>query len=105
MARGTPMTPVDTAWLRMDRPNNLMMIVSVLMLDGPVDAGRMERVLTHRLTVIPRFRQRVEKTSTGYAWVDDAHFAIGNHFVRARLPGAGGERNWSVSCRTWPPSR
>jgi diacylglycerol O-acyltransferase / wax synthase len=90
MARGTQMTPVDTAWLRMDRPNNLMMIVSLLILDGPVDSNRLIRLLDHRLTAIPRFRQRVEKNSHGYAWVDDAHFSINAHIRRTRLPAPGG---------------
>jgi WS/DGAT/MGAT family acyltransferase len=90
MARGKQMTPVDTAWLRMDRPNNLMMIVSLLILDGPVDSNRLIRLLDHRLTAIPRFRQRVEKNSHGYAWVDDAHFSINAHIRRTRLPAPGG---------------
>jgi hypothetical protein len=30
---------VDTAWLRMDRPANLMMICGVLMLDRPLSLG------------------------------------------------------------------
>jgi diacylglycerol O-acyltransferase / wax synthase len=90
MARGTQMTPVDTAWLRMDRPNNLMMIVSLLILDGPVDSNRLIRLLDQHLTAIPRFRQRVEKNSHGYAWVDDAHFSINAHIMRTRLPAPGG---------------
>ena len=42
------MSSVDTTWLRMDRPNNLMMIVGVWMLEGPVDArsGRDSRSST-----------------------------------------------------------
>lgn len=90
MARSKQMTPVDTAWLRMDRPTNLMMIVSVLILDGPVDFDRLVRLLDHRLAAISRFRQRVEENSRGYAWVDDTHFAIGNHVRRTRLPAPGG---------------
>ena len=31
------MSSVDTAWLRMDRPSNLMMIVGVLMFEGRLD--------------------------------------------------------------------
>ncbi len=35
------MTPVDTTWLRMDRPQNLMTIVAVWMLEGPVALDRL----------------------------------------------------------------
>ena len=37
------MSSVDTAWLRMDRPHNLMMICGVLMFDGPVAFARLRR--------------------------------------------------------------
>ena len=37
MAHSERMDPVDTTWLRMDRPTNLMVIVGVLVLAGPVD--------------------------------------------------------------------
>ena len=32
-SRKEPMSRVDTAWLRMERPTNLMMITSVMMFD------------------------------------------------------------------------
>ena len=31
------MSRVDTAWLRMERPTNLMMITGVMMFDEPLD--------------------------------------------------------------------
>ena len=33
--------PVDTIWLNMDRPDNLMVIESLMMTDGPVDPERL----------------------------------------------------------------
>ena len=47
------MTSVDTAWLRMDTTTNLMMIVGVMMFDGPMDLPRFKRTLTHRLLRYP----------------------------------------------------
>ncbi|MCP3291072.1 wax ester/triacylglycerol synthase family O-acyltransferase, partial [Aeromonas hydrophila] len=38
---------VDTAWLRMDRPNNLMQIVGVLMFDGQLDEAILRESLLH----------------------------------------------------------
>ena len=108
MAHGEQLSPVDTAWLRMDRPNNLMMIVSVLMLAPPVDLDRLERLLADRLTGIPRFRQYVEKNARGFAWVDDPNFAITHHVTRVRLPGAGGRaqlENFVSTLATQPLSR
>ncbi len=36
MGHSERMSSVDTTWLRMDRPANLMMIVAVWLLEGPV---------------------------------------------------------------------
>lgn len=49
---------VDTAWLRMDRPNNLMQIVGVLMFDGQLDETRLRESLLHTVRVQPRFGQK-----------------------------------------------
>ena len=38
------MSSVDTAWLRMDTPTNLMMIVGVMMFDGAPDLGRIRQI-------------------------------------------------------------
>lgn len=42
---------VDTAWLRMDRPNNLMQIVGVLMFDGQLDEAILRESLLHTVRV------------------------------------------------------
>lgn len=49
---------VDTAWLRMDRPNNLMQIIGVLMFEGELDETRLRAGLRHTISVQPRFHQR-----------------------------------------------
>jgi diacylglycerol O-acyltransferase / wax synthase len=92
MAHSERMDPVDTTWLRLDRPTNRMIIVGVLMLGGPVDVARLERTLADRLLVFRRFRQRVEYRPTGPWWCDDPNFDIAHHIKRVRLPGAGGRR-------------
>ena len=35
-----PMSKVDTAWLRMERPTNLMMITGVMMFAEPMSMSR-----------------------------------------------------------------
>src|SRR5581483_12306297 len=89
MSSGERLAPIDLTWLRMDLPTNLMMIVGVLLLEGPVDLERVERTLAERLLAFPRFRQRVEMHGGGHWWCDDPHFAIAHHIKRARLPGRG----------------
>ncbi|HPG04877.1 MAG TPA: hypothetical protein PLB34_17530, partial [Rhodoblastus sp.] len=37
MSRSERMSSIDTSWLRMDKPANLMMITGVIMLEGPID--------------------------------------------------------------------
>ena len=45
MSKRERISPVDTAWLRMDRPTNLMMIVGVMIFAGPMDYARLRRTL------------------------------------------------------------
>ena len=87
------MSSVDTAWLRMDTPTNLMMIVGVMMFDGAPDLPRIRRTLEARLSRYARFRQRVMQDPSGAYWVHDEHFDIGNHVHVVNLPGASGADN------------
>jgi diacylglycerol O-acyltransferase / wax synthase len=85
------MTGVDTAWLRMDSPVNLMMITGVEIFDKPMSYSALARVLRKRLLQWDRFKQKVVEDATGYWWVDDKSFDLANHLVRDRLPGKGGD--------------
>lgn len=49
---------VDTAWLRMDRPNNLMQIVGVLMFDGQLDEASCVPVSSTPYGYSPDFTKR-----------------------------------------------
>jgi WS/DGAT/MGAT family acyltransferase len=90
MSNSERMAPADATWLRMDQPANPMVIVGVLMLEGPVDLEDLERSIASRLLAFPRFRQRIERRPTGLWWSDDPHFNIDRHIRRARLPGSEG---------------
>ena len=85
------MSAVDAAWLRMDRPTNLMMIVGVVVFDSPVDFGRFRRTLEERFLAFPRFRCRAREDTLGADWVPDENFDLGRHLVRARLPTPAGQ--------------
>ncbi|MFM1990626.1 MAG: hypothetical protein RJA99_3583 [Pseudomonadota bacterium] len=84
------MSSVDTAWLRMDRPSNLMMIVGIDVFERPVDAAALRAVISDRLLAFDRFRQRVEYDAAGAAWwVDDDRFDLDAHLLVHRLDGEG----------------
>jgi WS/DGAT/MGAT family acyltransferase len=85
------MSAIDTAWLRMDRPTNLMVINGIMFFDQPVDYDRLRLVLEARLLRHKRFRQRVVQTATGAAWELDPDFDIGNHVHRVALPSPAGK--------------
>lgn len=86
------MASVDTAWLRMDRPNNLMQIIGVMIFSGRLDAERFKRTIALRLKRYPRFRQVAELDSDGAWWVDDDNFDIDSHIRRSLLPSPGSTR-------------
>ena len=85
------MSAVDTAWLRMDRPSNLMQIVGVMIFDGALDEARLRAAIEQRMLGFARFRLVVSQQNGGYAWCDDPDFDLDHHLRRAVLPGAGGQ--------------
>ncbi len=91
MSHRERMSSVDTTWLRMDRPNNLMMIVGVWMLEGPVDLSAVEAQIAEGLLSYRRYRQLVERAAAGIFWRDDPNFDLSRHMHRIRLPGRGGK--------------
>ncbi len=83
---GERMTKVDTAWLRMDSPSNLMMIVGVWTLKPGIRWEDLCQRVQERLLKYNRFRQRVEEDAAGATWIEDADFDIARHVVREKLP-------------------
>ena len=85
------MSSVDTAWLRMDRPSNLMMICGVLIFGEHLTLARLKATLSDRFMRFKRFRQRAVQAPTGAYWADDHKFDIGAHVRRVKLRGAAGK--------------
>lgn len=90
--RKTPMSRVDTAWLRMERATNLMMITGVLMLESPLDIKTLRKVIEQKFLSYPRFRQKAVDGPTGAFWQEDADFDLDWHLHLTALPGKGGKR-------------
>ena len=83
-----PISKVDTAWLRMEQPTNLMMINGVIMLDEHLDYASLLKTIEQRFLTFRRFRQKAEDGARGAYWVLDDDFDIRQHVRRAALPGA-----------------
>ncbi|MBZ2169032.1 WS/DGAT/MGAT family O-acyltransferase [Marinobacter sp. F4216] len=87
----TPMTSVDRAWLRMDSPENPMMICGVLALDRQISINRLKHTIEQRLLCFDRFRQRVIDKGERAYWQEDPLFHIDNHLHQIALPGHAGK--------------
>ena len=85
--RKEPMSRVDTAWLRMERPTNPMMITGVLMFDEPMTIERLRDVVRKRFLAYPRFRRKAVDTPAGASWVEDENFDLDLHVRITALPG------------------
>jgi len=83
---------VDTAWLRMEHPANLMMIVGVLMLREKINLTQVRKILEARWLTFHRFKQKAIQDPTGAWWETDDNFDIKNHLRTVRLPGKAGKK-------------
>jgi WS/DGAT/MGAT family acyltransferase len=82
------MSTVDTAWLRMDSEGNLMMIVSVLLFEKPMDLARLKRTLeANLLQPYRRFRSAVVQDLTGIWW-QEQEVDLDDHVIPLRLEPA-----------------
>lgn len=96
LARSAPrperLSLVDTAWLHMEMPTNLMMVGSIAFFDEPIDRERLATTLRRRLLVHPRFLERIDTTPLrGPRWVPDQAFNLDDHMHRVALPAPGGD--------------
>lgn len=82
-----PIAKVDTAWLRMEQPTNLMMITGVITLSSPIAFERLLETIETRWLAFKRFRQKAVDRPGGAYWVHDDDFEIHAHVRRVALPG------------------
>lgn len=88
-----PIDPVDTIWLNMDRPNNVMVIESLMTFAEPMDWDRL--LTTYRERVLDRypvFRQRPVFSRFPLVpphWEDDEAFDLARHVRYVSLGGDG----------------
>src|SRR6184192_735253 len=91
----------DAAFLYLERPTMHMHVAGLAILDpstrpdGVLRFEDLVAVITSRLHLVPRFRQKVMFVPGNLArpvWVDDDDFDIEFHLRRAALPPPGGRR-------------
>jgi WS/DGAT/MGAT family acyltransferase len=82
---------VDTAWLRMDKPTNLMMIVGVMMLEGKLARAALKRAIETRFLAFRRFASRAVQDAAGAWWESDDALELDRHVQRVTLPAPGGK--------------
>jgi diacylglycerol O-acyltransferase len=85
------MSSVDVAWLRMDRPSNLMVICGVLVLRERITLTALRATITNRFLKYSRFRQRPLATLSGFEWQTDENFDLANHVTRVTMPKGAGD--------------
>lgn len=90
--RRESMSRVDTAWLRMEKPTNPMMITGVLMFDEPITLAKLKKVIEKRFLAYTRFRMKPVETPGGMAWQDDEDFDLDWHVRLSALPGRGDQK-------------
>ncbi|HEY3210571.1 MAG TPA: wax ester/triacylglycerol synthase family O-acyltransferase [Actinomycetota bacterium] len=93
--------PQDASFLYLETPSVHQHVGGVAILDpstassGKLTTKDLVRVISSRLHLAPRFRQKVVFPPLAAArpvWVDDESFDIGFHMRRAALPSPGGRR-------------
>ncbi|MBK4737631.1 wax ester/triacylglycerol synthase family O-acyltransferase [Noviherbaspirillum pedocola] len=90
MSERASLSALDAAWLRMDRPNNRMIICGMLLFDERVAFGALRNVVMERMLRFHRLRQRVREDFTGWHWEADDAFDLDWHLRHVVLPAGPG---------------
>lgn len=101
MSRPERLSALDASFLYLERPAMHMHVAGLSVLDpstrpdGRLKFEDVRSVITSRLHVAPRLRQKVAMVPFNVGlplWVDDPSFDLGFHLRRAALPSPGGRR-------------
>ena len=85
------MSGIDTAWLRMEHPTNLMMIVGIMVFKEKLDFKKLQTIIEQRFLTYPRFKQKAVQDPTGAWWEGDRNFDMKYHLKRVKLSGKNGK--------------
>ena len=82
----------DLTWARMDTLRQPMVVTILLVLAEPLTEDRLCAVLTQRLLLFARFRQRLVREGGRHAWIEDEAFDLKAHLEWRRLPKPADQR-------------
>ncbi|MBS0568989.1 MAG: wax ester/triacylglycerol synthase family O-acyltransferase [Proteobacteria bacterium] len=85
------MAKVDTAWLRMENPANLMMITGVLRFATPLALDKLRALIGERFLAYHRFGQRAVDNGSAAVWETVAKPDLRWHVRAAKLPRKAGK--------------
>jgi diacylglycerol O-acyltransferase len=89
------LTVLDEMFLHLEGPNTHMHVGGVTIFEGdPPDYSEVLGMIDSRLTLVPRFRQKLATVPFGLGrpvWVDDPHFNLAYHVRHTALPSPGDE--------------
>jgi WS/DGAT/MGAT family acyltransferase len=91
MMAGERMSPVDRAWLLMERPTNPMTIVAVMVLGGRLTRRQLCSLVEASFMRFDRFRCRPVANGLAAHWVRTDGLDLADHILSAALPGPGGQ--------------
>ncbi|HEX6888492.1 MAG TPA: wax ester/triacylglycerol synthase family O-acyltransferase [Candidatus Nanopelagicales bacterium] len=89
------LSPLDVSFLYMEEPTTPMHVGGVAIFEVPeggFDYERLVRLIRDRISLVPRYRQRVRWVPGHLAnpvWVDDERFDVTYHVRRSALPRPG----------------
>jgi diacylglycerol O-acyltransferase / wax synthase len=92
MSIGERLSGVDRAWLRMDRPDNPMIIVGLIVLGRKLGHRLLRSLIAQRLLPFERFRCVPTADALGATWTESTSFNLDDHLLAAALPAPGGQR-------------
>lgn len=89
------LSPLDVSFLYLETPTTAMHVGGVAVFDPPeggFDYDRLVALISERISLVPRYRQRVKWVPGRLAnpvWVDDTDFDVTYHVRRSALPKPG----------------
>src|SRR6476661_4691289 len=89
------LSPLDVSFLYMESPTTAMHVGGVATFEPPeggFDYDRLVQLISQRITLVPRYRQKVRFIPGRLAnpvWVDDEDFDVTYHVRRSALPKPG----------------
>jgi diacylglycerol O-acyltransferase len=89
------LSAMDASFLYLEGVNTPMHVGSLVLFSespGAMDHERLVRLISQRISLLPRYRQRVKEIPGGLAapvWVDDPTFDVSFHVRRSALPAPG----------------